>query len=186
MPTDSWGLNSVSGKYLALLALGAGFASCTTFDRTVEPNPPAAAPPSDADRDPDPQPRLVVLLVVDQLPAWSFNDIEPHLTGGLARLLREGVEVTGRYPYAATLTAPGHATLGTGVAPSESGIFVNKRFDRSQGKIISSVQDTTFFSALDARVGEDNWAVVLTADHGAAPRVERSAKHSASATNGRS
>ena len=132
----------MSLRALALLAGAAGIASCTTYDRTVDAKPPVPTVEV-KEAEPEPEPKLVVLLVVDQLPAWSFDDAEPHLSGGLARLLREGTQLTGRYPYAATLTAPGHATLGTGVPPHQSGVFVNKRYDRQRAKVVSSVDDPT-------------------------------------------
>ena len=66
--------------------------------------------------------RLVVLLVVDQWPEWSFEKKQSAFHGGgFDRLLTEGDWHVGHHPSAATLTAPGHALLGTGEPPSGSG-----------------------------------------------------------------
>ena len=70
--------------------------------------------------------RLVVLLVIDQLPEWAFEQKRPALTGGFDRLLSEGAWHVGRHPSAATLTAPGHALLGTGEPSATSGIISNE------------------------------------------------------------
>src|SRR5690349_475882 len=75
-----------------------------------QPQPQPAQPPAV----PAGPPRLVVLFVIDQWPQWSFVQKRPYLTAGFDRLLREGEWHTGQYPYAATLTAPGHALLGSG------------------------------------------------------------------------
>lgn len=88
-----------------------------------------------------PAPRLVVLLVIDQLPAWAFLAKRPALTGGFDRLLREGAWHVGEHPSAATLTAPGHALLGTGEPTATSGILANSWWDRDAGKLVESVRD---------------------------------------------
>src|SRR5690349_16612692 len=80
-------------------------------------------------------PRLVVLLVVDQLPAWAFTRKRPELKGGFDRLLREGEWHTGEHPSAATITAPGHALIATGEPPAASGILTNEWYRRAQDKV---------------------------------------------------
>lgn len=88
-----------------------------------------------------PAPRLVVLLVVDQLPAWSFDAKRAALTGGFDRLLREGAWHTGLHPSAATITAPGHALLGTGQPSATSGIIGNAWWDRDANAVVEAVRD---------------------------------------------
>jgi hypothetical protein len=85
--------------------------------------------------------KLVVLLIIDQLPQWAFAQKVPALTLGFDRLLREGDWHTGLYPTPATLTAPGHALLGTGEPPYRSGIVGNEWFDRATSKMVSSIED---------------------------------------------
>lgn len=84
---------------------------------------------------------LVVLLVIDQWPQWAFAAHRHALRGGgFDRLLSEGAWRVGRYPYASTLTAPGHATLGTGVTPSAHGIVANDWWRRDAGRALASVR----------------------------------------------
>jgi hypothetical protein len=84
--------------------------------------------------------RLVVLLVIDQLPEWAFEAKRPALHGGFERLLREGEWHIGRHPSAATLTAPGHALLGTGEPPARSGILANEWWHRDLGRVLKAVE----------------------------------------------
>lgn len=87
------------------------------------------------------EPRLVVLLVIDQLPQWAFVAKRPAFTGGFDRLLREGEWHTGEHPTPATMTAVGHALLGTGEPPSASGIISNEWWDREAEKFVGAVED---------------------------------------------
>jgi hypothetical protein len=93
-------------------------------------------------------PRLVVVLVVDQLPEWSLEAKADKLTGGgFARLFAEGEWHVGHHPSAGTLTAPGHALLGTGKPPAYSGILGNEWWSRDEDRVVHSVEadDTTKF-----------------------------------------
>jgi len=100
---------------------------------------PPARPP-DTPR-PGTEPRLVVLLVIDQWPEWSFEAKRPALTGGFARLLREGEWHVGEYPSMATITAPGHALLGSGELPYRSGIIANEWWHRDVERQLKAVED---------------------------------------------
>lgn len=100
----------------------------------------AGAPRSvDAPR-PERAPRLVVLLVIDQWPEWAFEAKRPALTGGFARLLREGEWHVGQHPSAATLTAVGHALLGTGEASYRSGILANEWWHRDVERQLKAIE----------------------------------------------
>jgi hypothetical protein len=103
-------------------------------------------------------PKLVVLVVIDQLPAWAFAQKRPHLTKGFDRLLREGEWHTGQHPSAATLTAPGHALLGTGEPSATSGILGNEWFSRDLGKTIKSIEQP------DGTIGAGNLRVPALGD----------------------
>lgn len=85
--------------------------------------------------------KLVVLLIIDQLPEWAFEKKAPALTQGFDRLLREGDWHVGLHPSPATLTAPGHALLGSGEPPYHSGILANEWFDRATSKMVQSIED---------------------------------------------
>lgn len=85
--------------------------------------------------------RLVVLLVLDQWPEWAFEAKRSHLhAGGFDRLLSEGEWHVGKHPSAATLTAPGHALLGTGEPTATSGIVSNEWWHRDSSRVLKSVE----------------------------------------------
>ena len=80
------------------------------------------------------RPRLVVLIVVDQLSTWAFERDRALYRGGFARLLRDGAYVrAGELPYANPFTAPGHATIATGAPPSVHGVVGNTWYRRDEG-----------------------------------------------------
>lgn len=79
-------------------------------------------------------PSLVVLLVVDQLRGDYLDRFAPVLDGGLAWLVENGASYTDAHQnHSMTATAPGHATIATGVEPSRSGIVDNSWFNRETG-----------------------------------------------------
>ncbi|HTL31800.1 MAG TPA: alkaline phosphatase family protein [Kofleriaceae bacterium] len=81
------------------------------------------------------KPKLVVLIVIDQWPSWVFEKQQKLFTGGIGRLLREGaIAMNAELPYAATFTASGHASLGTGTTPSVTGIVGNTWWRRGDEK----------------------------------------------------
>lgn len=72
--------------------------------------------------------RLVVHLSIDQLRPDYLVRWESEFTGGLGRLLREGVfYVAGEQDHAVTETAPGHASILSGRWPARTGIISNDR-----------------------------------------------------------
>jgi predicted AlkP superfamily pyrophosphatase or phosphodiesterase len=81
--------------------------------------------PAQAD---DASPRLVVHLTIDQLRPDYLDRWQGEFTGGLKRLLGEGVVYwQGEQDHASTETAPGHATLLSGRWPAHTGILSNNR-----------------------------------------------------------
>lgn len=77
---------------------------------------------------PAPRPRLVVHLTIDQMRPDFLERWRGEFTGGLRRLLDEGVVyLNGEQDHASTETAPGHATLLSGRWPSQTGILTNNR-----------------------------------------------------------
>jgi hypothetical protein len=112
------------GPALALALLAA--AACGKKERDRKEGGGAAPPAADAAPVDDGRLRLVVVVVIDQLPSWSFDPMREHLTGGLGRLLREGTYfVDGQLPYGNTFTASGHAAIATGAPPAVTGIVAN-------------------------------------------------------------
>lgn len=72
------------------------------------------------------RPALVVMITVDQLIPEYLDRFGADLTGGFARLAREGTFFTrGMQDHAMTSTAPGHATLWSGRFPARTGIVSN-------------------------------------------------------------
>lgn len=89
-------------------------------------------------------PRLVVMIVVDQLPSWSLDRDLVHMDGGIARLAREGAFYPyAQVPFAITYTAPGHTALGTGAPPSVSKILANGWYHIPTGTKPSATFDPT-------------------------------------------
>jgi len=78
-----------------------------------------------------PPPKLIVVISIDQFPSY-YLDRYANVLGdaGFKRLAREGTFfVNSAYPYATTFTGPGHASIGTGHTPAESGIVGNNWYD---------------------------------------------------------
>lgn len=99
----------------------------------------AAARPSAVAQAP---PRLLVVLVVDQMRADYLDRFAPQFTGGFARLLENGANFTDAHQdHAATLTAPGHATISTGVFPAHHGIVGNDFFERTEDRDVYNALD---------------------------------------------
>ena len=110
---------------------------------------------------------VVVLLVVDQLASWVFEQRRATFAadGGFERLMREGTYGPRmRYEHATTSTAPGHAALFTGLPPRESGVFANERLDQA-GKPTSMFADAdTKVIGLPAVEGTSSSNAVLRAE----------------------
>lgn len=99
--------------------------------------------PSGALHAQDPPP-LTVVLVVDQMPIHLLERYDDRFEGGLRRLLDRGAVLTrARHRHGIPHTAPGHATLSTGQHPSTHGIVSNNWPDRSTGRWIYAVGDST-------------------------------------------
>ncbi len=75
---------------------------------------------------PAPRPKLVVVITVDQLRPDYLTRWKSQLTGGLGQLATEGAVFTDGYQdHAVTETAPGHATILSGMWPAHTGIMRN-------------------------------------------------------------
>ncbi|MBL8841181.1 MAG: alkaline phosphatase family protein [Planctomycetes bacterium] len=89
-----------------------------------------------------PPPRLVVLFVVDQCRPDYFERFAPRFTGFFARLREQGRWFTeGEQHHAFTVTAAGHAALGTGRFPAQNGIVGNDFFDAASGRNVNATSD---------------------------------------------
>jgi predicted AlkP superfamily pyrophosphatase or phosphodiesterase len=89
-----------------------------------------------------PGPRLLVIIVVDQMRHDYLVRMAPQWRHGFRRLLDEGaVFENNRYPYLNTVTCAGHATIGTGSFPSTHGIIMNEWWQRGAGRRMSCTDD---------------------------------------------
>ena len=104
----------------------------------VSPPRPAAPKLSKAPA----RPKLIVLLVVDQMRADYVDKFFGQWTGGLKRLVEEGAWFRdAAYPYATTETCVGHSTISTGAFPATHGIVSNSWWDRDLGKSVTCTSD---------------------------------------------
>src|SRR5262249_54237396 len=107
--------------------------SKATQTTRVKTNKPAPA---------DARPKLVVVIVVDQMRADYIEKFGKSWSGGLKRLAEQGAWFKeAAYPYAATETCVGHATISTGAIPATHGIIANAWWDRETQKMIACTAD---------------------------------------------
>ena len=91
--------------------------------------------------------RLIVLISVDQFPAYLFERYDSIYTGGLRRLRDEGHTYSDAVlDYAETWTSAGHPTMSTGMNPWRHGVADNSWYEQVDGdwKTVSSVSDDAF------------------------------------------
>ncbi|HUR33540.1 MAG TPA: alkaline phosphatase family protein [Vicinamibacterales bacterium] len=87
-------------------------------------------------------PKLVVMVVVDQMRADYIQRFGQNWTSGLRRLVDDGAWFTqAAYPYLTTVTCAGHATISTGAYPHTHGIFANTWYDRERASVIPCTDD---------------------------------------------
>jgi len=106
--------------------------------------PPQRKTPSGATASTESRPKLVVILVVDQMRGDYIDKFQGQWTGGLKRLVDQGAWFhEAAYPYAATETCVGHSTVSTGAFPATHGMIANEWWDREQQKEITCTSDPT-------------------------------------------
>ncbi len=99
----------------------------------------AASSPTFAAKPPR-HPKLLVMIVVDQLGSLYMARYGHLLEGGIQRLTASGAYYpNGEHDYANTATGPGHATIATGAYPSEHGIVNNDWIDERTGSTVYCV-----------------------------------------------
>ena len=112
------------------------------------------------------RPKLVVLLVVDQMRGDYVDKFRGQWNGGLKRLLTEGAWFrAAAYPYAATETCPGHSTISTGSFPASHGMVANAWWDREQQKMVTCTSDpnakNTAYAGGSAKGGDSAWRMQI-------------------------
>jgi len=112
------------------------------------------------------RPKLVVVLVVDQMRADYVDKFRGQWKGGLERLLKEGAWFrAAAYPYASTETCVGHATISTGAFPASHGMVANAWWDRDQQEMVTCTSDPKATNAAYAggttKGGDSAWRMQL-------------------------
>lgn len=115
-----------------------------------------------------PRPKLVVLLVVDQMRGDYVDKFQAQWTSGLKRLVQEGAWFrNAAYPYAATETCVGHSTISTGAFPSTHGMIANAWWDRESQKMVTCTSDpkakNTGYGGASVRGGDSAWRMAVPA-----------------------
>ncbi|HXT71951.1 MAG TPA: alkaline phosphatase family protein [Vicinamibacterales bacterium] len=123
---------------LRLLAAGLALTvalGAQTQTPTPAPTPPPSPRPANA-------PRLLVVLILDQFRADYIEMYGRQWTKGLRRLVDQGAVFTqAAYPYAATYTCAGHATIATGAYPAVHGMAGNDFYDRTLRRLVPCAFD---------------------------------------------
>lgn len=161
-------------RLLALsLVLACAATGCKRNEGTAGATPVESGPSIAAARAPAPDPlKLVVIVVIDQLPSWSFTRDAEHLGGGLGRLVRESVFFPeADYPFANTYTAVGHAAIGTGAPPSVSGIIANGWYRRDLERFWGATDDPDY--PVFVMSPDESGELAAAAAEGAAPTALR-------------
>jgi predicted AlkP superfamily pyrophosphatase or phosphodiesterase len=114
------------------------------------------------------RPKLVVMLVVDQMRADYVDKFQGQWTGGLRRLVEEGAWFRdAAYPYAATETCVGHSTISTGSFPATHGMVANAWWDRDTQKIVTCTADPRAknlgYAGVAAKGGDSAWLMEVPA-----------------------
>ena len=114
------------------------------------------------------KPKLVVMLVVDQMRADYVDKFKGQWNGGLKRLVEQGAWVrNAAYPYAATETCVGHSTISTGAFPATHGMISNEWWDRSLEKGVTCTADSSVknmgYAGLNARGGDSAVRMLMPA-----------------------
>lgn len=113
----------------------ASFLLCALAALPLDSSQPASANPTS-------RPKLVVVLVVDQMRGDYVQKYGHQWSGGLRRLVDGGAWFqNASYPYFYTVTCVGHATISTGTFPRTHGITGNSWWDGGSGKAVECADD---------------------------------------------
>ena len=88
------------------------------------------------------KPKLVVLLVVDQMRPDLLTRFDDLYKGGFKWLIDNGVWFTNtHHEHSYTDTGPGHTAIGYGQHPGKIGVIGNSFYDRDLKKNVNCVED---------------------------------------------
>jgi predicted AlkP superfamily pyrophosphatase or phosphodiesterase len=120
---------------ILVIILCAGLAATSAPAQRETRDSPAARKSSNT-------PKLVVVLVVDQMRGDYIERYGHQWTKGLRRLVKQGAWFRqAAYPYMNTITCAGHSTISTGSIPATHGIILNAWWDRESAKMVSCTED---------------------------------------------
>jgi predicted AlkP superfamily pyrophosphatase or phosphodiesterase len=90
------------------------------------------------------KPRLLVIVVADQMRADHLATFRHRWKSGLRVLLDEGAYFPqAEFPYLNTVTCAGHTTIGTGAYPRTHGVVLNGWWDRDLRRYRNCMDDPT-------------------------------------------
>lgn len=93
------------------------------------------------------KPKLIIYIVIDQLPGELFQRIENEFIGGFKWLLDHGIEFRNtHHEHGYTVTGVGHFVLGSGRYPGPAGVLGNSWYSRELRKSIYCVEDSLAIS----------------------------------------
>lgn len=98
-----------------------------------------------------PQDRVVVLISVDGLAGFYFDDPKAEMPN-LHAMAREGVHASGMRASVPSVTWPNHTSLVTGCNPARHGVVGNNFLDRATGKQVALIGDPIFDKSQIVRV----------------------------------
>ncbi len=91
---------------------------------------------------PAPAPKLIVAIIIDQFRYDYLTRFRADYHGGLDQMMTQGADFTNAfYAQVPTVTAVGHSIFLSGAMPAVSGIIGNTWYDRTEGKVVTSVCD---------------------------------------------
>lgn len=114
------------------------------------------------------KPKLVVMLVVDQMRGDYVDKFQGQWKGGLKRLVAEGAWFRDvAYPYAATETCVGHSTISTGAFPATHGMVANAWWERESQKMVTCTADPNVknigYAGMSVKGGDSAWRMLVPA-----------------------
>ena len=114
------------------------------------------------------KPKLVVMIVVDQMRGDYIDKFRGQWSGGLKRLVDEGAWFrVAAYPYAATETCVGHSTISTGAFPMGHGMVANAWWDRESQQMVTCTSDPNVkniaYAGGTTKGGDSAWRMQIPA-----------------------
>ena len=90
----------------------------------------------------EPHPRLIVVIIVDQMRADYLERFAAYENAGLHFFQTQGANfLNSNYDHIPTETCPGHSIVLSGRNPARTGMVANEWYDRASSKIIYCLDD---------------------------------------------